>query len=329
MEFKVNSGAWGSMFGIPCIVADNFLKLASEAQIKVLLYILRNNNRMCSTDEIGRAVGITAEQAEESLIFWQQANVLAESSDSANKSSENNIMKTPFKSKSETAEIKPSQKPTAIKETSSGGLKLAPTEIAKLITQSGELKGLFEMAQIHLGALNHTAQKSLIWMHDYLGLRADVIVTLIAYCASINKTNISYMEKIAYSWSESGISTFEQAQDEVNRMTEARSFVYEVMKSLEMKRNPTTKQLEFIMEWKSKGYTVPLIKYAYEKTIEQIDMLKFEYINKILINWSSCGFKSVDDVKNSELEFKNSKKQSESSADASNVDKYKALINNF
>ena len=64
-------------------------------------------------------------------------------------------------------------------------------------------------------------------------------------------------------------------------------------------------------------------------TIEQIDMLKFEYINKILINWSSCGFKSVDDVKNSELEFKNSKKQSESSADASNVDKYKALINNF
>ena len=56
---------------------------------------------------------------------------------------------------------------------------------------------------------------------------------------------------------------------------------------------------------------------------------EFEYINKILINWSSCGFKSVDDVKNSELEFKNSKKQSESSADASNVDKYKALINNF
>ena len=114
MEFKVNNGAWGSMFGIPCIVADNFLKLASEAQIKVLLYILRNNNRMCSTDEIGRAVGITAEQAEESLIFWQQANVLAESSDSANKSSENNIMKTPFKSKSETAEIKPSPKPPVV-----------------------------------------------------------------------------------------------------------------------------------------------------------------------------------------------------------------------
>ena len=56
MEFKVNSGMWGMMFGVPCIVADNFLKLADEAQIKTLIYVLRNNNRICTSDEIARAI---------------------------------------------------------------------------------------------------------------------------------------------------------------------------------------------------------------------------------------------------------------------------------
>ena len=41
MEFKVNCGIWGTMFGVPSIVADNFLKLATGGQIKVLLYLLR------------------------------------------------------------------------------------------------------------------------------------------------------------------------------------------------------------------------------------------------------------------------------------------------
>ncbi|MBR6669386.1 MAG: DnaD domain protein, partial [Ruminococcus sp.] len=77
MEFKVNSGMWGMMFGVPCIVADNFLKLASEAQIKTLIYILRNNNRICTSEEISRAVGITSEQADEAILFWEQANLLS------------------------------------------------------------------------------------------------------------------------------------------------------------------------------------------------------------------------------------------------------------
>ena len=85
MEFKVNSGMWGMMFGVPCIVADNFLKLADEAQIKTLIYVLRNNNRICTSDEIARAIGITPEQAEEALLFWEQANVLDSNSSQENK----------------------------------------------------------------------------------------------------------------------------------------------------------------------------------------------------------------------------------------------------
>ena len=75
MEFKVNSGIWGSMFGVPDIVADNFLKLASGEQIKVLLYILRNSGKMCSAEEISVNTGVPVQQAAEAVMFWQQASL--------------------------------------------------------------------------------------------------------------------------------------------------------------------------------------------------------------------------------------------------------------
>ena len=76
MELKANCGVWGSMFGVPCIVADNFLKLATGEQIKVLIYILRNSGRELTSEEIAMNTGITPQQAEDAVLFWQQANVL-------------------------------------------------------------------------------------------------------------------------------------------------------------------------------------------------------------------------------------------------------------
>ena len=76
MEFKVNSGIWGSMFGVPNIVADNFLKLATGEQIKVLLYLLRCSGKVCSAEEIAINTGVSSQQAAEAILFWQQANIL-------------------------------------------------------------------------------------------------------------------------------------------------------------------------------------------------------------------------------------------------------------
>ena len=77
MEFKANCGVWGTMFGVPCVVADNFLKLATGEQIKVLLYLLRASGRTVSTEEIAANTGVTTQQAEEAVLFWQQVNVLS------------------------------------------------------------------------------------------------------------------------------------------------------------------------------------------------------------------------------------------------------------
>ena len=76
MEFMINSGVWGTMFGVPHVVADNFLKLATSDQLKVLLYILRYSGRTITDEEISRNTGVSLSDVADSVMFWQQVNVL-------------------------------------------------------------------------------------------------------------------------------------------------------------------------------------------------------------------------------------------------------------
>ena len=46
MEYRINTGLVGNMFSVPGIVADDFLKLATGGQIKVLLFLLTAPERI-------------------------------------------------------------------------------------------------------------------------------------------------------------------------------------------------------------------------------------------------------------------------------------------
>lgn len=325
MEFKANSGIWGTMFGVPCIVADNFLKLATGDQIKVLLYILRHSGKSCTDSEIAANTGLTPQQAGEAVMFWHQANVLVQ--DTPAPVTGNSIMTPPAAPKSE-PDVQQPVRQTAVPEHQRQNL--SSSEIAELMKNSADIAELFKMAENILGILNHTRQNSLIWMFSYLGLKKEVIITLLAYCASIDKTNAGYIEKIAADWSENEINDLTAAQEEVSRLNESRNYISQIMRTFEMKRRPTSKQMEIISQWKNIGFNMELIHYAYEKTIERIDKLSFEYINRILLSWRDSGFSTVQDVKNAEADYKKNKKSgSKDSGDDFDVDKYKIFINNF
>lgn len=327
MNLRANSGIWGTMFGVPFIVADNFLKLATGEQIKVLLYILRNSGKLCSDEEIAANTGISPQQAADAILFWQQANVL--STDCTEPAQNNNIMSAPIQntvSSQPSAQEKVNQSVTQPRQKQN----LNPSEISKLMKDSADISELFKTAESCLGVLTHTQQNSLIWMYTYLGLKKEVIITLIAYCVSIEKTNVGYIEKIACDWCEHEINTLDAAQEEISRMKSSRDYISQIMRAFEMKRRPTAKQSDIIAQWKSIGFNIELIHYAYEKTIEQIDKLSFEYINKILLSWRDSGYTSVKQIKDAESDYKKKKKSdAKSNNDDFDVDKYKIFINNF
>lgn len=320
------------MFGVPCIVADNFLKLATGEQLKVLLYILRCSGRSCTDEEIALNTGVSPQQAADAVMFWQQVNVL--SPDSAAAENSNIMFAPPVSVNPNTAA--PQKQAAAPQEDKATALprrkqNMTPSEISKMMKDSADVSELFKTAEGCLGTLTHTQQNSLIWMYTYLGLKKEVIITLLAYCVSIEKTNVSYIEKIACDWSDNEINSLNSAQEEVSRMSSSRDYIAQIMRAFEMKRRPTEKQLDLISQWKSIGFSIELIHYAYEKTIEQIDKLSFEYINKILLSWRDNGYTTVKHVKEAESDYRKKKKPGAKSGsdDDFDVDKYKIFINNF
>lgn len=328
MEYKTNSGIWGTMFGVPCVVADNFLKLASADQLKVLLYLLRYSGKNCSDEEISLNTGVSPQQTADAMLFWQQVNVLTPQNTAREE--------VPVASMSVIEE--PVNKPVArnLQDQAANKLperqrqNLTPSEISRTISGSNDIAELFKVAETALGKLSYTQQNSLIWMHNYLGLKREVIVTLIYYCISIEKTNCGYIEKIAYSWAENDINTLTAAQEEVDKLTASHDYTGKIMKLFEMNRKPTSKQTVFLTQWRKAGYSDELLRLAYERTIESIDKLSFEYINGILQNWQEQGLTTKAAVAESENSFRQQKNASDSqSGVSSDIDKYNFIINKF
>lgn len=321
MEYKANCGVWGTMFGVPCIVADNFLRLASGEQIKVLLFILRNSGRAVTSEEIAVEVGITPAQSEEALLFWQQVNVLSPEGQAASQS----IMSPPPPKVQPVKADNPVLPAPPPKKTD-----YSPSVISGMMRENPDISDVFKITEQILGKLNHSMQNSLIWMYNYLGLKQEVIVTLINYHAMIGKTSVEKIERTAERWSKMEINTLAAAQDEVERMNSMNSFTGEIKQMFEMNHAPTTKQQEFIESWQRAGYGTPLIHLAYERTLEQINKLSFEYINKILISWGESNYKTPDDVKAGEEKFRKGRKNdAKGNSDGFDPEKYKAFINNI
>ncbi|MDE5770540.1 MAG: DnaD domain protein [Ruminococcus sp.] len=334
MEFKANSGAWGTMFGVPCVVADNFLKLATGEQIKVLLYLLRCSGRECSEEDIAANTGVSIQEATDAVLFWQQVNVLTPNQLSSPVQSLSVIqpqtepVNTPLASENQisVSENPPKQKkikPVSRKKTWTG------TEIEHMKKESADISELFEVAQSYLGILKPAQTDSLIYMHEYLGLKKEVIITLISYCCSIEQKPPNYIEKIANQWAEDNINTLEQAQEEVQRLTSSHEYMNQIMRIFEMKRL-AKKQKDFIEQWQNMGMDIEMINYAYEKTLEQINELSFPYINKILVSWHESGFKDIKSVCESENVYsRNNIRKDSRKDDDFDVDMYSICINNY
>lgn len=323
MDFNVNSGVWGTMFGIPCIVADNFLKLATGNQIKVLIYILRNAGRPVSSDELSSMVGISCDEAEEAVMFWQQANIFTADNHMAVQS----IMSPPLPHEpAKTAQPENTTELSVLAPARPKKIMLAASEIAEIINNDSDVAELFRCVESLLGSVNYTMQNTLIRIHSELGLKTEVIMTLITYCKEVDNINPRSIERTAENWRDSGINSLESALNEVQQLSNVQEYRNKIMRIFKVS-DIAKKYEKFIGQWKKWGISLELVTLAYERTLEQINKLNYPYINKILISWHNDGFTTVQDVENSEKKYKDSKKSFGAPLDGFDAEKYKIFIN--
>lgn len=314
MEYKINFGIWDKVFAVPECVASDYLKLARGNDLKVLMYLLYAKS--ADTDEICENTGVSSEAADEALIFWKNVGLF----DDIPKRAEN------------TATTAATDVTTVVRNTEKSVIKsesarrrdsipmYTPAEMAERVEQSAKLKFLFSSTESSFGRpLNNTEQRTLIWIHDSLNMPVEVIVMLIEYTRSIERSNIHYIERMSVEWAETGIIDVQSAEKEIARLLERGSYHNRVKKAFGLDIKLSSRQAEYIDDWAKKGFSADMVAYAYEKCVDSINKLSWQYINKIILGWFEKGYKTRSDVDSEER--RPAETSNEHSYDLDNFDK--------
>ncbi len=303
MQLQLQTFGWGAMFGVPVAVVDRYLKLATPSQLKVLLYLMRHSCNVIDTDAISSALSIGAELVEEALLFWSQTELFSAmpiqetAVQPAIQQTSSSPAPVQTSAPAPTSTISEQKTIVAAVQRSSSEVNLTPSEISSELQRNSGMMQLFRMAEQLLGEpLTHMQQRSLLWQYEYLSIPGDIILTVLSYCQSMGKTGIGYEEKLMFSWWNKGLTTLQQINDAIVQEQNSRSYHGTIARTLDMNRPPTPKQCEYFDKWQKLALPVDLIRYAYEKTVEQTGKLSLPYMNKILEAWASAGYQTREDV---------------------------------
>lgn len=316
MEYNLaTSGTlWaGGIFNIPKSIINNYIKLASEYQLKALLIILNSNGR-ASAENIAEILGMTAKDAENIMQFWVNEGVVtADNTQTTAFTANITDAPQPNPTANTGTDTPISTNPTPKKEklTISAPV-LSPKEIVAAINENDEIAELMNEAQTALGrSISHAEQEMLVNLVNFYGMKSEIILMILGYCRSENekgrKITTAYIIKIAENWIDEGIDTIAAAEEKLCAIEQSDRLWNEILSLLGMRhRNPSQKQRDTVLEW-SRDFTFDMIALAVEITKDKMPEKPLPYINKILKNWKKKDLKTPDDVRKAEEDFQKSK----------------------
>lgn len=275
MDFALNQEHFLNMFAVPTVVADKHLKLSNEAQLKVLLYILKNGAHNFDINSATKATGIGERDINDSITYWI-----------------NNGVFVAVEAKTEPA---PAEKKTAVINIQ----KPSRDEITKRGIEDENIAFLLQQAQIKFGRmLKQNEASTLVWLYDNEGLNVSVILMIIEYALSEDRLTAGFIEQTAVKWINDGVTDVRSADKQIVKMrneSQAWKTVCAVM-GIE-KRKPSKKEMEAVMLWVSEWkFSREMLKAAYDECIDHTQKYSWQYINSILSAWHKNGIKSLDEL---------------------------------
>lgn len=179
-EYNFAPQAWNSVFAVPGDVVDKYIKLAGAAQLKVLLWLLRNNSQDFSAKDIAASLSMQTPDVRDCIEFWVEAGLLYKNTsnhqqaaaDDTSSFTQPTVITTAEKEKS-SADNSQSEQKTAPRP-----ISRAPRPdslyVAQRINTDPQLASLMQEAQVILGRpLSHGDSSVLLMLHDNDGLPVD------------------------------------------------------------------------------------------------------------------------------------------------------------
>ena len=317
MGVKINSGVWGSVFAVPSLLVDEHIKRASGQQLKVFLYVFRHNTEELTVERISQGTGMLIDDVKDAMQYWVSYGILSMDDRFTEISSPEIILNKSVKEKM------PETVPAKSEHMELPDVVPTHEQVAARILESPELKALYNEAQLKFGrTLGYDTQAKLLMIYDQYGLPVEVILTIIEYAVSKGKDSIRYIEKMAKDWADKDITTLEAADEYIKQIQKADKLwkKFEAMFSADPPRY-TDKRISYLKKWNLEHkQSLDLIYYAYEETVNRINKINFNYMDKMLEDWYQKKLKTPVDVMQSEK--KNSDNLSSKTNAASNNTSY-------
>ena len=292
--------AYAAVTAVPSEIIKRKLKTSSGNQLKVLLAACFIAAEGIDADKIALLTGLKKSEAEDCLEYWADEELFIVRSGQA----EINDAEIPAKTKNKGTEK--GEKESAdnkIKALSDPGADIAgvlqpekPTRevIAKRLAESKEICNLFNTVQSILGrTIGLNDQSSILLLHDYYGLKSEIILVLFEHARITGKANnLVYIKDLGKKWSSRGIDTIEQAEAELKRMEKSGKYwegFYRLSGGF-FRANPTEAQTEILAKWKDEwSLSDTVISMGLEQMKNYGAKPTMQYLDKILASWYSAG----------------------------------------
>lgn len=322
---------------------DYYLADANDAQIKVYLYLLRTlgSKQATSISAIADKFNHTEKDVCRALSYWEQQGLLCLDHDTSGNLTGIRLRspRIPTQVTEDTTSFAPfvTLMP-AMPHTTMPAQDTAPVDIPttepkvsytkpdytlddiKAFKESDRTSELLFIAEQYLKkTLSANDIRSILFLTDTLHFSNDLIDYLLQYCVQRGKKDFRYIEKVAISWAEAGITTPHDASTYASRYDRN---VYTIMNALGKNNSPTTTEVDFIKRWYNEwGFSMDIILEACERTVLATDKHRFEYADKILSSWKKNDVHHKADIEQHDIQYKKTR--------STTVPKKKASANLF
>lgn len=313
---------------------DEYMQAANDAQLKIYLYLIRMMSARLDTSigDIADKFNYTEKDVVRALKYWERNRLLILDYDGhknitgihlmdSNTSAPvpaSSVMATypsvtaPFTSVSSPARTvaypsvnaaapaQPQTQPFSVEKP-----HYTADQLRDFKADEDTARLLFVAEQYLKKPLSANDMRTILFIMDKLGFSEDLTDYLIQYCVDRGKRDLRYIEKVAISWAEQGITTQKQAASLSGKYDKD---VYEIMRALGKNNIPTETEVSYIDRWrKLYGFENDVILTACERTVLATDSHRFEYADSILTSWHKAGVHHKGDIKSLDENHRRSK----------------------
>ncbi len=303
---------------LPNDFIDNYMVDANGEFVKVYLFLLRHLDDPCSSitiSMIADCLNNTENDIFRAFRYWEKEGLLCVERDTDGKITGLELQKTARIGKTATVTAKENhQEEQPVRKASDGPKANSKAVQIDTFRAQKEIKSLLFIAEQYLGkTLTHSEMEAITYFYDTLHMSADLIEYLLETCVENGHKSMHYIQKVAFSWAESGIESVAQAKEQSTLYSRN---CYTVLNAFGIKnRGPAASELTYIKKWAEEyGFSPDIIEEACRRTISATHQPSFEYADKILTKWHGRNIRHLRDITSLDEEYQKEHSASKTSA---------------